>query len=510
VRLPFPERVPIDRVALFAIALFVVQWLEGTPLYFRFGCVVFILIAAFAFNTAGGLTRASGVYIFFYSTLVVIVGVCYKAFLGEPAQSNLLDPRTDIKVYVGGITAMLAAIIVSSRLRRKSGLLQNVLKESQMYRASVGCMLFGLLGASVLSVLGTSEGSLESAFLQLNQLMPLGIIIGVMYEIRRSGGTRSINLPTLLVAGYYFLFYGLINFSKQGMLMPLVCWFFPVCALRFRLSVLQVLSVFAVGFLVFYYLVPYSQYGRSLLSENQTASQRVELAVRLLGHPSETRSEYENIAETGGLNSYYNTPQGFWERLEFVSVDDRLIDVADHGKSFGLLPIKAEFVNAIPHSLWRDKPNINFGNMYAHQLGALSEEDTSTGVSFSPTAEAYFMDRWVGVLVIAPLLWFLLFVVYDSLFGDLRATPWGLLAVALISHTAPESALTGVIHSLTFGSEVLIFCALFTTWIAPFFAIPVLGPDRRGVAPQTSFRSSFDPRITPGTPGTGSAPDSPA
>jgi hypothetical protein len=37
VRIPFPERVPIDGVALFAITLFVVQWLEGTPLYFRVG-----------------------------------------------------------------------------------------------------------------------------------------------------------------------------------------------------------------------------------------------------------------------------------------------------------------------------------------------------------------------------------------------------------------------------------------------------------------------------------------
>ena len=43
--------------------------LEGTALYFSAGCVVFILIAAFAFNTAGGLTRASGAYVFLYSVL---------------------------------------------------------------------------------------------------------------------------------------------------------------------------------------------------------------------------------------------------------------------------------------------------------------------------------------------------------------------------------------------------------------------------------------------------------
>ena len=35
------------------------------------------------------------------------------------------------------------------------------------------------------------------------------------------------------------------------------------------------------------------------------------------------------------------------------------------------------------------------------------------------------MATWVGVLVIAPLIWFFLFVVFDSLFGDLRATSLG-------------------------------------------------------------------------------------
>src|ERR1039457_4310353 len=98
-RIPFPERVPLNRVAIFASALFVIQWLEGTYLYFSIGCTIFILIAAFAFNAGGGLTRISGAYFFFYSVLVVIVGLCYKAFLGEPAQSNLLDPRTDIGAY---------------------------------------------------------------------------------------------------------------------------------------------------------------------------------------------------------------------------------------------------------------------------------------------------------------------------------------------------------------------------------------------------------------------------
>ena len=55
----------------------------------------------------------------------------------------------------------------------------------------------------------------------------------------------------------------------------------------------------------------------------------------------------------------------------------------------------------------------------------------------APPAEGYHWAKWVGIFVVAPLLWFLLFIVYDSLVGDVRASPWGLLVVArLSSHRA--------------------------------------------------------------------------
>ncbi len=493
VRIPFPERLPIDRVAIFAGTLFIIQSLEGTALYFSVGCVAFILIAALAFNIAGGLTRASGAYVFFYSTLVVIIGVCHKAFLGEPAQSNLLVPQTDIEVYVGGITAMLVAVFVSRRFARKTGLLQTVLKESAMYRSAIGCIVFGIVGGAIISLLGESAFRLNTAFTQLNQLIPLGIIIGVMYEIRRSGGTRSANLPVILAAVYNFIFYGLLAFSKPGMFMPIFCWLLPVCALRFRLSMLQVISCIVGIFIVFTYLVPYATYGKRYLGAG-SVSERLTISRRLLENPSEAR---DSLAEEPHTAGYFNTKQGFWDRLQFISVDDGLNNITDQGKVFGLLPITASIANAVPHIFWPDKPVYNFGNLYAHEIGGLPDEDTSTGISFSPTAEAYHMDKWVGIFVVAPLVWLAMFIVFDSLFGDLRATPWGLLVIAQISHAAPEAALSGCIALMTLGLEAFVFCALFATWLAPYVALVVLGPGRQKAAPRNAFRPAPSPRIVP-------------
>jgi hypothetical protein len=493
VRIPFPERVPLNRVAIFAAVLFVIQTLERTPLYFSAGCAAFILISAFAFNAAGGLTRASGAYVFSYSILVVIVGICYKAFLGEPAQSNLLAPQTDIAVYVGGIAAMYAAVVVSSRLRRKSGLLQNVLIDSRMYRASVGCIVFGVGGGFAIALLGESAVRLQAAFNQLNALIPLGIIIGVMYEIRHSGGFRSTNLAIILGAAYLF-FLGTTGFSKQGMLEPYFCWLLPVCALRYRLSIAQILSCLAALFIIFHYLVPYSQYGRGLVPEGGgSLSERLAVAIPLLEHPERTRQIYiDQVTEDPGLASYFNSPQGFWERLQFISVDDRLNKITDDGKVFGLFPLKAALLNTIPHVFWPDKPNINLGNMYYHELSGTSqgEGDVTTGISFSPTGEAYHLATWAGVLFIAPLLWCVFFTVFDSLLGDLRTTPWGLLALASISHVAPEGGITATIGLLSFGLEILVFCAFFAAWFAPLLAIPVLGADRHRSERATAFSSA--------------------
>lgn len=489
VRLPFPERIPLDRAAVFAVVLFIVQMVQGTALYFSIGTIAFIVLATLAFNAGGGLTRAPGAYVFFYSVLVFILGVIYKAVLWEPGESNLRVPQTTISVYVAGMAAMFVAVLISRRFSRKVGLLQNMLKESQMHRATIGCIVFGIAGPYVIGLLGSAGERLNSAFTQVNQLLPLAIIIGTMYVIRRSGGRRSVNGPVAVALVYTFVWFGLIGFSKQGMLTPLYCWLVAAAALRYRLSTLQLASMLTWTLIVFTILVPYSQWGRREAKESMGPSERVVLAVNLLSHPVELRKNFASI-QTDEANPfrYYNTPQGFWDRLQFIATDDSLNNITDRGSVFGYLPLTMSFVNAIPRVFYPNKPTFNFGNLYAHEIGGLPDEDTTTGISFSPTAEAYHLGKWVGLMIVAPLIWILLFVVIDLLCGDLRASPWGLLFIAMVSHTAPEQGVEGCIYLVTFGSEAIVFCAIFSSYVAPYISNTVLGLQKKKLAP---FRPSM-------------------
>jgi hypothetical protein len=145
VRLPFPERIPFKMLFFFAAMLCVAQLLEGTNGTFSLCCFFFIIIAGLAFNFAGGLTRPSGAYIFFYSVLAVILGLVWKAILGEAADSNLQSPLLTIYIYLAGISMMFVAVYLSRKVTLKRALLGDILPDHKMQTATVGCMIVAFL-----------------------------------------------------------------------------------------------------------------------------------------------------------------------------------------------------------------------------------------------------------------------------------------------------------------------------------------------------------------------------
>ena len=151
-RLPFPVNIPLPRVVCFAALLFGVQLIQKTSPEFAICSFLFVVIAGITFNLAGGFSRTSGAYVFFYSVLAVIMGLCWKAFLGEPADSNLTTPLQTIRVFLGGITAMLVAVMISKKLTLRRPLLGSLVTEANMQNATVGCMVTGLVVSGILGL----------------------------------------------------------------------------------------------------------------------------------------------------------------------------------------------------------------------------------------------------------------------------------------------------------------------------------------------------------------------
>lgn len=142
---------------------------------------------------------------------------------------------------------------------------------------------------------------------------------------------------------------------------------------------------------------------------------------------------------------------------------------------------------------------ISGGNVYAHEIGILSEEDESTGVSFSSTASAFHLTGWKGVFLLAPALWFFLFIIFDSLCGDIRKVPWGLLVLVLFAHAAPEGDITAIIYMCVYTAYAIIFAAVMGAYIMPLLGTLFIGPEGimlRRSAPIRSIPNRLHPRIS--------------
>jgi hypothetical protein len=499
VRLPFPERIPLIPTFFFAVAFCAIQLYQKTSPPFALACFFFILVFAIAFNVGGGFSRPSGGYVFFYATLTVIIGLIWKAVLGEPADSNLQNPLLTISVFLSGICMMLVAVYLSTRLRTKHALLGKMVTDANMQTATVGCLICGILFIFLGSFSTGGSGSVISALNQLNRFFPMAIILGVIHAIRRSGGKRSISLPVLLAAGFEFAI-GLLGFSKEGIITPFFCWLIAAASQRYKMSRTQIVGCILATVFIFRYLVPYAQYGRVFRAEG---AESFEISLSLLSNLGYVREQYlEGAADSyeEQVLGYYDTPQGFFDRLQEFPLDDALIEHTRQFGPYGYFPIIFSFENLVPHFIWPGKPSIQFGNVYAHEIGMLAPDDDSTGISFSPTAEAFHDAGWLGIFLIAPAMWLALFTLFDSLCGDVRKSPWGLLVLVTFGHLAPEGGLIGIAYSLGYTAFGIVFAAVMGAYVMPVLGTFFIGPEgiqlRRG-APIRSVPNRLRPSSFP-------------
>lgn len=499
VRISLPARVPITYAFLYAAGLFLLQQLEHTSLYFSACSFLFVVISALAFNLAGGLTRPSGGYIFFYSVLAVGLGLSVKAFLGERGESNLLRPHTTITVYALSSLGLLLAAAGAKKFAKKRPLLENLVGDNNLSRATVGCLVIGIILSVATRTVERGSGTVISALFQINRFCELAIILGVTNTIRVSGGRRSVNTPVIISAFTLAVLGGFFGFSKEGFFTPIICWLIAAGAQRFRLKGAQIVGGVLLMLFLGYYMVPYSQYGRTQMRPGLGPS--LEVATRLLSDLPGVRRKYEieQAAElAGGAAGYFNKPEGIFDRLQMISFDDMLIDATERQGPEGYFPILVDFENLVPHVFWPGKPMILWGNVYAHEAGInIAEDDFSTGVSFSPAGEAFHLGRWFSLLVLAPSLWFGTFLLFDSLCGDVRENPWGLLALTFFAHSAPEGLLAGMIYASFYLTFAISFAAIATGYAMPILGGLFIGPGGSGGRTRMLVQPARPPRLQP-------------
>jgi hypothetical protein len=497
VRFILPTRISLTKTFVFASLFFCVQQFQHTALAFSFLYYAFLILTVLAFNFAEGFSRLTGAYIFWYSTLIVIVGVTWKAVVGEPADSNLYTPILDMALYATSMAMLLLVSLLNKKMDfRALGIGGGLTKTKLNYTAAgLGCLIvwFGILYSDV--IFGHASGGIVSALVQVNVFGSLGLILATIGAIEDSGGRRSTNLISLV--GLFFFFYlGMLGFTKQGMITPMVCWAVGAFYSRLKVRFVHVVAIVLMGVVSFGFVSPLS--ASRDLSEGLDGDQRLALIYSLVTHWDKFQEHVkgqEAMEGENGAAGYYTKAQGsLIERLSMIPPDDIMFAYTAKGHYEGIAPVLDYFNNLAPHFISPNKHISYSGNYYAHEIGlGVSADDYSTGISFSPVAEAYHCEGWGGIFWLLPLLWILLFTTVDFIVGDMTKYPWGLMVVVWFAHAAPETLLGGIIYFIGLGNFGMFLAIIVVTRIAPIIGALFTG---KAVSPPTRSMARARPILS--------------
>ena len=492
VRLTLPTRFSLSKTFVFASLFFCVQQFEHTALSFSLLYGAFLILSVIAFNFAEGFTRLTGAYIFWYSTLIVIVGVTWKAVVGEPADSNLYSPVLDMSLYASSMVMLLLVTILNKKMDFRSlGIGGGFSGPGFNYTAAgLGCIIiwFAILYADIL--FGQAPGGIVSALIQVNVFGPLGMIFATIGAIHDSGGRRSTN-PVSIIAFSYFGYLGIASFSKQQMITPMICWLVAAFYSRLKIRFVHVIAIVLMAILSFAFVSPLS--ASRDLSEGLDYTQRIQLVGYLVTHWDKFQEhvkDQEEMRNEGGVSGYYDTAQGsLIERLSMIPPDDSLIAYTAQGHYEGIDPVVNYFENLAPHFIAPNKQIKYSGNYYAHEMGmGLAADDFTTGISFSPVGEAYHTEGWGGIFWVLPFIWIVLFTSVDFVVGDMTKYPWGLMVIVWFAHAAPETLLGGMIYFIGYGNFGMFVAIIVVTRIAPILGALFTG--RAKMPPARLIRSA--------------------
>ena len=493
-RISVPTRFQPSHAAVFIALMFIGQELEGTNLIFSVLTAVYIALWVLAYNLSGGIEYPSGSFVMANGLFSVIVGFGAKVVLFEPGDRNLRAPVQTVLIYTVGMLMTVFVVFLTQGLRPKQALISGFNSLKQLKRAAIACLLVGIALSVALSRVSSEGGTVLSALAQVNSFPSVAILFGTTYEIRHSNGKRSVNWIVFTGISIQVLS-GLIGFSKEGMLIGFVAWGIAAILAGYSFKPGQITGLILGFAFMTYYLVPYSQYVRNYGAKTGSMIDNVPIALHYLSDLNETRRLYYDALEDFSVADephLYDQREGFLDRLIQVAADDALIDYTNKGNVYGLTPTYAAYANIVPHFLWKNKPVFNTGNVYAHEMGELSEDDTTTGISFSAAADAYHQEKWLGILLLLPIDLFLLFLVMDSVVGSAKYSPFALFPVVQLFEAGPAGGLDVCVHMATYG-VVGILLVVWTTKVATPYVLRVFrgsnAPDAEATIPISTQRT---------------------
>jgi hypothetical protein len=142
--------------------------------------------------------------------------------------------------------------------------------------------------------------------------------------------------------------------------------------------------------------------------------------------------------------NYYAKPIGLVERLSLIKMVDLLITATLEQGTLGWETVTHGFKMMVPRAIYPNKPVWNTGQLLAHKVGMLAEDDESTQVSFGFVADGFSAFGWWGAWLIPFFGCLVFFLVYQFLVGPLERNLWGIYFAVQLQHAFTEATIASL------------------------------------------------------------------
>jgi hypothetical protein len=455
VRIPFPKSIPLQPLLVMLGLVLCIQVIQGTDPVFAVLMLIGQTAAAVAFNRMGGMTHMAGAFCLFAILPTVTVPEITHLILRQPGDFNLLHPLGTAGVCaVFFICVMIAALLVSS-MSHPVALLEHIqfsISELQIVSALACIFSLSIAFKQLIGNGGMENGSLLAAVSHFYSfLLAMSVMLSTYVRITTTGGKSVMNwyIASLLILA---VVPGVMSASKEGMLLPFLCWLVVVASSRHRFSWYGILGLAAVLFAVLTFVYPFSQNARFPVRSARTLSGKTDLIVLFIRDPSkfsDTTSTSEQSTEFGTATSKV----GIIARYSVLPSIGMLID-GDQKLGFTSIERYAPvLVSVVPHALWPDRPVPITFNELGHKAGfRMGAGDTSTGIAIGSPAVFFDLGGWLALMVYTLLCFAIFFLLAIRVVPDSSAGIWGLVLIGtegnLAGNASPETMFSIVFMSL--------------------------------------------------------------
>jgi hypothetical protein len=464
-RIPFPKSIPFPALIAFLAVILLMQLVQGTDPVFALLMLVAQLAAAGAFNLMGGMTHMAGAFCLFSILPTVTVPELTHMALGQAGDYKLEHPLATAGACAVFYVSVLSAALLVSLTRPVEPYLDRIpfsILELRIVSA-LSAASSALITFLFLQHYGPPEdGSLLAA---VGHFQPILLAVSVMLAtyvrltVTNSRSSMSWYIALLLCSA---MIPGILGASKEGMLVPGVCWLVVVAASGHRFSRVGTIVLLGFVFLLWQYVFPFSQNARGPVREAERVSEKVDLIIDYFRNPNnfvDVRSNFDESYEFGAASAKVN----ILVRYSVLKSIDMLIGADD---KLGYTPIERYtpvFVALVPHVIWPDRPEVITSNEVGHKAGFhISDADTTTGLEIGSPALFYDLGGWIALVVYSILSFSGFFFVTRRIVGAAEKGIWALVPIGSEVHLAAGASPASMflLVSLFLGTFLIAIASL--------------------------------------------------